>query len=173
MHARELMVTTGMNQEIPEGQLLFDMVQHGSFELCKAVKDYYPMIISVNYQDESTGVQYAMMTYCKFQKDGQGAINGVHVLKQVILINSLPFEIKTIYGMTSEVDVEEGQQAIEDEDNPDSECLICLSERKDTLIMPCCHFCVCGACGKSLVENKHTCPVCRGNISSLIPMKKE
>ena len=66
MHARELMVTTGMNQEIPEGQLIFDMAQLGSFELCKAVKDYYPMIISVNYQEESTGVQYAVMTYCNF-----------------------------------------------------------------------------------------------------------
>ena len=94
------------------------------------------------------------------------------MVKQVVLINGLPYEIKTIYGMTSEIDAEEGQEAIED-DNPDAECLICLSERKDTLIMPCCHFCVCGACGKSLVESKHTCPVCRGNISSLIPMKKD
>ena len=47
-----------------------------------------------------------------------------------------------------------------------------MSEAKDTLIMPCGHFCICGDCGKGLVKAKHTCPVCRGNIGSLIPMKK-
>lgn len=88
-----------------------------------------------------------------------------------MLINGLPFEIKTIYGMTQDEDAEEGQEAIEDDD-PDAECLICLSVKKDTLIMPCGHYCVCEDCGKELVKAKHTCPICRGNISSLIPMKK-
>lgn len=72
--------------------------------------------------------------------------------------------------MAQDQDAHEGNLAIED-DNPDAECLICLAEKKDTLIMPCCHFCVCEVCGKALVEAKQTCPICRGNISSLIPMK--
>lgn len=111
-----------------------------------------------------------MMTYCTFQKDGAGLINGVHVVKQVILINGLPFEMKSIYGMTSDEGAEEGEEAIDE--NPEKECLICLTEDKDTLIMPCAHLCVCENCGKELVKAKHTCPICRGNISSLIPMKK-
>jgi len=111
------------------------------------------------------------MTYCTFQRDGDQNINGVHVVKQVALINGLPFELKSIYGMAADDGAEEGQQAVDD-DNPDAECLICLSEKKDTLIMPCCHFCVCENCGKELVKAKQTCPICRGNISSLIPMKK-
>ena len=78
--------------------------------------------------------------------------------------------MKSIYGMTHEDGAEEGQQVIDD--NPEAECLICLSDPKDTLIMPCCHFCVCEHCGKELVKAKQTCPICRGNISSLIPMKK-
>ena len=85
-HTRDFMVSMGLGQEVPEGQLTFEMSQLGSFELCKAVKDYYPMIISVNYQ-ETDGVQYAMMTYCTFQKDGDGTINGVHVVKQVVLVS--------------------------------------------------------------------------------------
>lgn len=67
----------------------------------------------------------------------------------------------------------EGQEAVGDQgDDAEVECTICLTERKDTLIMPCGHFCVCHECGKQLVAAKHTCPVCRGNIQSLIPMKK-
>lgn len=66
------------------------------------------MIISVNYQDQ--GAQYAMMTYCTFTKDGEQNINGVHVTKQVALINGLPFELKSIYGMTADDhEAEDGQ----------------------------------------------------------------
>ena len=80
------------------------------------------MIISVNYQDTG-GAQFAMMTYCTFTKDGQNEINGVHVSKQVILINGLPFEIKSIYGMTNANvgeeanNLAEGQLANEDDSN--------------------------------------------------------
>ena len=113
-----------------------------------------------------------MLTYVVFQRDGNQNINGCHVDKQVVLINGLPFEIKSIYGLQNEEDAKEGEQVIDDGDNPEQECLVCLTERKDTLIMPCGHLCVCGDCGKGLVDAKHTCPICRGAIQSLIPMKK-
>ena len=60
-----------------------------------------------------------MMTYCTFTTDGQGEINGVHVSKEIILINGLPFEIKSIYGMTSAANenLAEGQLANEDDNN--------------------------------------------------------
>lgn len=64
----------------------------------------------------------------------------------------------------NEADIEEGGKAGDD----GKECLICLSENKNTLIMPCGHLCVCGDCGKLLQEKGHKCPVCRGNIGSLI-----
>lgn len=73
--------------------------------------------------------------------------------------------------MTQEADAAEGEAQVVD-DNPEQECLICLCEQKDTLIMPCGHFCVCEDCGKQLVTAKQTCPICRGNIASLIPIKK-
>ena len=80
--------------------------------------------------------------------------------------------MKSIYGLTNEEGAEEGHEAFAEDDNPETECLICLTVAKDTLIMPCAHLCVCEDCGKQLVKAKHTCPICRGNISSLIPMKK-
>ena len=80
--------------------------------------------------------------------------------------------MKSIYGLTNDEGAEEGHEAFAEDDNPEAECLICLTVSKDTLIMPCAHLCVCEDCGKQLVKAKHTCPICRGNISSLIPMKK-
>ena len=78
-------VRTGLDQEIQAGQIQFDVNYLVAFELTKSIKDYYPMIISVNYQDN--GAQYAMMTYCTFTKGGDEQINGVHVSKQVALVS--------------------------------------------------------------------------------------
>ena len=61
-------VRTGIDQEIAENTIMFDLNYLAAFELTKSIKDYYPMIISVNYQD--SGCQYAMMTYCSFTKGG-------------------------------------------------------------------------------------------------------
>ena len=52
-----------------------------------------------------------------------------------------------------------------------SECLVCLSEPKNTIIMPCSHMCVCYDCAKTLREKKYTCPICRGTINSIVPLK--
>jgi hypothetical protein len=105
--------------------------------------------------------------------DSQKNITGAKCQKQVVLINGLPFEIKSIYGMAEDHDAVEAETHIDvKEEDEDKECTICLTENKDTLIMPCGHFCICSECGKSLIKAKQTCPVCRGNIGSLIPMKK-
>ena len=42
-------VSEGKDQEISEGMITFDMSFLTAFELTKSVKDYHPMIISINY----------------------------------------------------------------------------------------------------------------------------
>ena len=81
-----------------------------------------------------------------------------------MLINGLPFEIKTIYGMAEENEAVEGEQHIDVKEDKNKECLICLDAVKDTIVMPCGHLCICKECGQGLVKAKHTCPVCRGHI---------
>ena len=65
--------------------------------------------------------------------------------------------------MAKDHDVVEGDQAFGDDD-AEKECLVCLTEEKNTVIMPCGHMCVCLECGNGLVKAKHTCPICRSNI---------
>jgi len=91
-------------------------------------------------------------------------VTGARIQKQVVLINGFPFEMKSIYGMEHEHEAVSGEEHVIKEDEQQKECLICLDAQKDTLIMPCGHYCICNDCGKSLIKAKHTCPVCRGNI---------
>lgn len=115
-----------------------------------------------------------------FTKDGDDKITGIRTVKQLVLIAGMPFEIKSIFGLKAQNELDDkvsdvkGVKAAEGEGD-DKECTICLSEPSAAIIMPCGHMCVCMDCGKSLQKmgsGKNLCPVCRGAISTLIPMKR-
>ena len=94
-YIHNLSVEAGTDQEIAQGSIEFDINYLAAFELSKSIKDYFPMIISVNYSDN--GAQYAMMTYCTFTKDGDQNINGVHVVKQVALVSVLKINLTHLF----------------------------------------------------------------------------
>ena len=53
--------------------------------------------------------------------------------------------------MEKEHEAVEGEAAIgDDEDDEEATCKVCLFEPKDTLLMPCGHFCVCKGCAELL-----------------------
>ena len=48
------------------------------------------------------------------------------------------------------------------------QCVVCMDERKQHVLMPCMHMCVCEACAQRLLEVQTTplCPVCRTPVES-------
>lgn len=54
------------------------------------------------------------------------------------------------------------QQVADDEISDNSaECVVCLSDVRDTLILPCRHLCLCNACADTLRYQANCCPICR------------
>ena len=52
------------------------------------------------------------------------------------------------------------------------ECKICMVTRIALAVTPCMHACICRGCYQKLKEtNATTCPICRGEIKSVINMK--
>ena len=49
-----------------------------------------------------------------------------------------------------------------DDGENSSECLVCMSEAKSVLLLPCRHLCVCAECFDSFQQQK--CPVCRAPL---------
>ena len=41
------------------------------------------------------------------------------------------------------------------------ECVICMSEERDTMLLPCRHLCLCSSCAQSLRFQANSCPICR------------
>ncbi|KAF9098517.1 hypothetical protein BGX23_006116 [Mortierella sp. AD031] len=76
-----------------------------------------------------------------------------------------------------EVEVEEGE---EEEEEPNlvlldaPECVICLSDVKDTIVLPCRHFCICSECGDVLRRRApQRCPICRqGNQADILTVNQ-
>ena len=50
---------------------------------------------------------------------------------------------------------------VNDMQTPTGDCVVCLVNRADHVLLPCGHVCVCEGCAYLL----NTCPICRQNIS--------
>jgi hypothetical protein len=59
-------------------------------------------------------------------------------------------------------------------DDGSKECSVCMSERSDSVIVPCGHVCLCLSCGEAVKAtddaSKRTCPICRTQISSVVKL---
>lgn len=49
------------------------------------------------------------------------------------------------------------------------ECIVCMSELKDTIVLPCRHMCLCSECANTIRGRSDKCPLCRqGKFIKLI-----
>lgn len=86
----------------------------------------------------------------------------VRVIRQILWIDEVRYELREIYGIASST--VEGF----DDNDPGKECVICLTEPKDTAVLPCRHMCMCSDCAKELTLQSNKCPICRQPIEELI-----
>lgn len=73
--------------------------------------------------------------------------------------------MQEIYGIT------EANQASHGEGDFSADCVVCLTNRKNTTVLPCRHFCMCNECAKALLRRTRTCPMCRLPISSVLQIQ--
>lgn len=84
--------------------------------------------------------------------------------------SSSAIEMNHIGGSSSKP-TEQENGAREHEEQKGIECVICMSEMRDTLILPCRHFCLCKVCAVNLRVQSNNCPICRIPFLALIQLK--
>lgn len=52
-------------------------------------------------------------------------------------------------------------------ENPE-ECVVCLTELRDTVVIPCRHLCICHSCAQVLRYQSNKCPICRGSARAML-----
>lgn len=102
------------------------------------------------------------------------------VISQIVTAGSSSFVVENLYGADGENanEVTVGSTVAQNnnngggDDDEDILCVICLTNLKDTSVMPCRHMCLCKDCGEQLLKHKPVCPVCRAPISTLLHKPK-
>jgi len=89
----------GMDQEIIFGEADFEMAVVRKQNLTSQTHEYFPMVISINYNKD--GQNNAFIAYYSFITDNKNRPTSSKLLKQSIIVNGLPFEIKSIYGLNA------------------------------------------------------------------------
>lgn len=97
----------------------------------------------------------------------------LRALKQKIFVDGLCYLLQEIYGIENKSNMHNQKISAMDEDTDDngSECVICMCDTRDTLILPCRHLCLCNSCADSLRYQANNCPICRAPFRALLQIK--
>uniref|UniRef100_A0A8R1HXP1 RING-type domain-containing protein n=1 Tax=Caenorhabditis japonica TaxID=281687 RepID=A0A8R1HXP1_CAEJA len=152
---------TGADQVF--GAYVFDASRWDPNELSYTSGLYYPFVISIT----SSGVESVQMqsTMCTIEtgNDNSKALV-LKPLRQKIACDGVTYLLQEIFGIENK-----GSENYEDDSG--LECIICLSDIRDTVILPCRHLCVCSNCADSLRYKHNNCPICRSPFRALIRLR--
>jgi|APAra0007618328_1042625.scaffolds.fasta_scaffold10884_1 hypothetical protein len=116
-------------------------------------EDVYPLVISAetiispNSISEQSSV-HKQVTQAVLEKDNDGSFK-VKVVKQILWIEGVRYELRELYGSTTQ-----GAASGLDESGSGTECVICMTEAKDTAVLPCRHLVTLSqsfACGFTII----------------------
>jgi hypothetical protein len=125
----------------------------------------------------------AQTTYCSVPQSlstTEENLVKLQVVKQHIFVNGNSYELQEIYGIESnnnnnnnnsleqQHNMEQFQMQQQQEEDDEIMCVVCLSEPKDTTVLPCRHMCMCSECARALRFQSNKCPICRNPVESLL-----
>ena len=167
---------------------LFDPARFNVDDLVHAEGESYPLIIRLETLAQPSagaagGSQHTSLpdpagcalpvwvqsqtTYATLQPQEQGAW-AVRVVKQRIWVDGVAYELQEIYGIENCATGNPEEDAM-----AGKECVVCLSEARDTTVLPCRHMCMCSGCARMLRHQTNRCPICRTPVESLLEIKVE
>ncbi|XP_074582839.1 putative E3 ubiquitin-protein ligase LUL2 [Curcuma longa] len=149
-----------------------DLSRFEEVDLMKVMDlDTYPLAVKAeacpSMDQVATGenqkliIPNSQITQALFEKKENGEYQ-IHVVKQILWVNKTKYELQEIYGIGNSTDNDT------DGNDPGKECVICLSEPRDTTVLPCRHMCLCSGCAKVLRYQTNRCPICRQPVERLL-----
>ena len=120
------------------------------------MKDQWSFIIAISLNTPKECTVQSIFVYCAAR-----VVNGAPKLKVIAEngeIQNGGFFICEMYGL--------GDLSKSDEES--KECVICMTNERNTCVLPCRHICCCAECANTLRLQTDRCPVCREPITELV-----
>nr|XP_054605290.1 E3 ubiquitin ligase RNF157 isoform X4 [Nothobranchius furzeri] len=95
----------------------------------------------------------------------------VKPLKQKQVVDGVSYLLQEIYGIENKYNSQESKVSDDEISDNSAECVVCLSDVRDTLILPCRHLCLCNACADTLRYQANCCPICRLPFRALLQIR--
>ncbi|KAK1793906.1 hypothetical protein P4O66_010815 [Electrophorus voltai] len=160
----------GINQQFSLPSFKIDFTkwkpEELNFDLDRGV---FPLVIQAVVDDGDDVIGHAHVLLAAFEKHVDGSFS-VKPMKQKQTVDRVSYLLQEIYGIENKNNQE--IKALEDENSDNSsECVVCLSDLRDTLILPCKHLCLCNACADTLRYQANNCPICRLPFRALLQIR--
>ncbi|KAI4460701.1 mahogunin [Holotrichia oblita] len=158
----------GANQQFCQMSHVFDPTQFSDDELLyDTERKVIPVAIHCVAEKGPEDMRQSHTTIAVIEK----GMDGTHILKalkQKLFVDGLCYLLQEIYGIENK-----NNDKAADDDNEDngSECVVCMSEVRDTLILPCRHLCLCNSCANTLRYQANNCPICRAPFRALLQIR--
>ncbi|EDW00293.1 E3 ubiquitin ligase Rnf157 [Drosophila grimshawi] len=143
---------------IPEDDLLYS-----------SGREQFPVAIHCVVDEGNDECRQSHTTICVIDHHPETNSYVLRALKQKIYVDGLCYLLQEIYGIENKAVNKTSLD--EDIDDHGSECVICMSETRDTLILPCRHLCLCNSCADSLRYQANNCPICRAPFRALLQIR--
>uniref|UniRef100_A0A8C7MJW3 E3 ubiquitin-protein ligase n=1 Tax=Oncorhynchus kisutch TaxID=8019 RepID=A0A8C7MJW3_ONCKI len=131
-----------------------------NFDLDRGV---FPMVIQAVVDEGDDCFGHAHVLLAAFERHVDGSFS-VKPLKQKQIVSSS----KLIHVFS----IIQNTNPSEDENSDNSnECVVCLSDLRDTIILPCRHLCLCNSCADTLRYQANNCPICRLPFRALLQIR--
>ncbi|KAJ8681190.1 hypothetical protein QAD02_016977 [Eretmocerus hayati] len=162
----------GANQLFSQTSHVFDPTLFNEEDLSyNSDREVIPIAIHCVAEEGSDEPKQSHTTIAIVEKHSDGSYV-LKALKQKLYVDGLCYLLQEIYGIENK-NTENIKQQGSDEDAEDNgaECVICMCDVRDTLILPCRHLCLCNGCADSLRYQANNCPICRSPFRALLQIK--
>uniref|UniRef100_A0A8B9F9C0 E3 ubiquitin-protein ligase n=1 Tax=Amazona collaria TaxID=241587 RepID=A0A8B9F9C0_9PSIT len=132
-------------------------------------REVYPMVVQavVDEGDGEDGVPSVGLS-CPVHSDGTFCVKP---LKQKQVVDGVSYLLQEIYGIENKYNTQDCKVAEDEVSDNSAECVVCLSDVRDTLILPCRHLCLCNTCADTLRYQANNCPICRLPFRALLQIR--
>uniref|UniRef100_G3WWU8 E3 ubiquitin-protein ligase n=1 Tax=Sarcophilus harrisii TaxID=9305 RepID=G3WWU8_SARHA len=128
-------------------------------------REVYPMVVHA-VVDEGDGTMGRGLSFC--HTDGTFCVKP---LKQKQVVDGVSYLLQEIYGIENKYNTQDSKVAEDEVNDNSAECVVCLSDVRDTLILPCRHLCLCNTCADTLRYQANNCPICRLPFRALLQIR--